>query len=325
VDPVSHVVMGRLVAGSIDRGGRAGTAAAAMIGALVPDIDLVLMPFGWDVYLRYHEVGTHSIAGAAVLGALVGALVRNFTARADGRRLALAASLAALSHVTLDVLSGARIAPAWPLVPTRVSVPLVAMGEPWLACFFVLAAAALWLVRPQRHHTARVILVLLSVVLGIRGVLYARVVSAVAADSRLDAPIARASQARWGTWRKWDVFERHQGGLRVWRVDAVSKAVVPVLDWPVTSESLLVGHSRSLSTVTNFLRVHELGFAIERPAMLDGTEVLWSDVRFCEQEFAGSPRIDCALWFGGVFDREGRPVTQVVHLPWWTHRRSPAP
>jgi membrane-bound metal-dependent hydrolase YbcI (DUF457 family) len=323
VDPVSHVVMGRLVVAAIDRGARAGTAAAAMVGALVPDIDLVLMPFGWDVYLRCHEVGTHSIAGACGLGALVGALVRYFTPRAHWRTLALAASLAALSHLTLDVLSGARIAPAWPLDPTRVSVPLVAMGEPWLASFFVLAAAAMWLVRAPRQRTAGVILVLVSLVLGVRGVLYARVVSAVAADSRLDARIARTSQARWGTWREWDVFERHQGALRVWRVDAISKAIVPTLDWPVTSESLLVGHSRSLDTVNNFLRVHELGFAIERPAM-PGTEVLWSDVRFCEQEFAGSPRIDCALWFGGVFDREGRPVTQVVHLPWWTQRRAPS-
>jgi len=75
VDPVSHVVMGRLVVASIDRGGRAGTAAAAMVGALVPDVDLVLMPFGWDVYLRCHEVGTHSIAGACVLGGMVGAVV----------------------------------------------------------------------------------------------------------------------------------------------------------------------------------------------------------------------------------------------------------
>jgi hypothetical protein len=197
------------------------------------------------------------------------------------------------------------------------------MAEPWLASFFGLAAIALWRVRAPRHRTAGAVLLLLGALLGLKGLLYARVLDVVSADSRLDARTARLFQARWGTWRMWDVYERHPDALRGWHVDAVSRAIAPVLDWPVTSDSSLIGSSRSLDTVSNFLRVHELGFAIERPVESGATEVLWSDIRFCQQDAPGADVIDCALWLGGVFGPQGRPVTQVVRLPWWTQRRRP--
>jgi membrane-bound metal-dependent hydrolase YbcI (DUF457 family) len=327
VDPVSHAVMGRVVVAAIERAGRAGAspgmAAASVAGALIPDIDLVLMPFGWDVYLRFHEVGTHSIAGACVLGGLVAGVVRQCVPAARWRTLAWAAALAALSHLLLDVVSGARVAPAWPLVSTRASLPLVAMAEAWLASFFALAAIALWRVRAPRHRTAGAVLLLLVVLLGLKGLLYARVLEVLSADPRLGSRTARMSQARWGTWRMWHVYERHPDALRVWRVDAVSRTIAPVLEWPVTSDSPLIGRSRSLDTVSNFLRVHELGFAIERRVQSGATEVLWSDIRFCRQGAAGADLVDCALWLGGVFDPQGRPVTQVVRLPWWTQWRRP--
>jgi membrane-bound metal-dependent hydrolase YbcI (DUF457 family) len=327
VDPISHVVMGRVVVASLERGRRSGgapgVAAASVIGALAPDIDLVLMPFGWDVYLRYHELGTHSVLGACVLGGVVAAVVRRFIPAARWLTLAQAAGLAALSHLLLDVVSGARVALAWPVVDDRASLPLVAMAEPWLVSFFVLAAMAMWRVRAPRHRTAAAVLVLLGALLGVKGLLYARVADSVSADSRLHSPSARMAQARWGTWRTWDVYERHPDALRVWRVDAVSRTIVPVLEWPVTSDSSLIGTSRSLDTVSNFLRVHELGFAIERNVPAGATEVLWSDIRFCRQEAPGTNGIDCTLWLGGLFDARGRPLTQIVRLPWWTQQRRP--
>jgi hypothetical protein len=42
-----------------------------------------------------------------------------------------------------------------------------------------------------------------------------------------------------------------------------------------------VARSRRLDSVDNFLRVHELAFAVERPAAAGQVEVLWSDVRYC--------------------------------------------
>src|SRR5262245_59274465 len=144
MDPLSHAAYGvtlvRTLRSDPARGVRSARAAvlAATLGALSPDIDAVVMPFGWDRYLRVHEIGTHSIVGAIVCGLITGALVWIFKGRAseDRRReysiLAAYASVAALSHVLLDLLSSARLKPGWPFIDTVVSLPIVAMADPWM-------------------------------------------------------------------------------------------------------------------------------------------------------------------------------------------------
>jgi hypothetical protein len=90
MDPISHAVIGRAAAASIrwtpgshrGQGSHAaqrtpGIAAASILGALSPDIDCVLMPVGWDVYLRAHVIGTHSIPGAILTGIGAAVIVRS--------------------------------------------------------------------------------------------------------------------------------------------------------------------------------------------------------------------------------------------------------
>ena len=68
MDPVSHVIFGRTIVAALEKpdGSRLGrgAGAAAILGALSPDADSVLMPAGWDIHLRFHEIGTHSLAGS---------------------------------------------------------------------------------------------------------------------------------------------------------------------------------------------------------------------------------------------------------------------
>ena len=73
MDPVSHVIFGRTLI-ALDRRGRfgAGAVAAAALGAIAPDIDVLAICRGWDVYLRVHEIGTHSIVGSVVMGSAAG-------------------------------------------------------------------------------------------------------------------------------------------------------------------------------------------------------------------------------------------------------------
>ena len=68
MDPLSHVIFGRTLI-ALDRRGRfgAGAVAAAALGALAPDIDAIAIWRGWDVYLRVHEIGTHSIVGSVAI------------------------------------------------------------------------------------------------------------------------------------------------------------------------------------------------------------------------------------------------------------------
>ena len=128
-------------------------------------------------------------------------------------------------------------------------------------------------------------------------------------------------EARWGTLTQWTVFERDSGMLRSEIVDGWRGTRTPAIAWPVVPASPLVTASRSLDTVNNFLQVHDLPLAIERPAASDGTrEVSWSDLRYCERP-TPSARIECGLWFGGTFDRDGRALTQVVRVGGWVQTR----
>src|SRR5262245_31718203 len=113
MDPISHVIFGRTLVGALDtrrapespeRARFSNRAwAAAALGALAPDIDAVLMPRGWDIYLRAHEVGTHSILGALIVGSAAGALVRLFSRGRSLSALTAAGAVGALSHLVMDV------------------------------------------------------------------------------------------------------------------------------------------------------------------------------------------------------------------------------
>lgn len=133
MDPLSHVIFGRTLI-ALDRRGRfgRGAAAAAVLGALAPDIDAITIWDGWDVYLRVHEIGTHSIAGSAVLAGATATLVYSVKRRGRYILLFLAAWTGTLSHVLFDLVSGASIKIGWPLLQGRLSIPLVAMADPWL-------------------------------------------------------------------------------------------------------------------------------------------------------------------------------------------------
>lgn len=357
MDPVSHVILARTIVAAFDkpdgsRFGR-GVGAAGMLGGLSPDADSVLMPAGWDIYLRFHEIGTHSLFGALLIGCGAGALIRAFVrgsrnpaeggnpaeaeshthmsnpARAGSHishigGLAAAASLGAVSHLSLDALSGARLGLAWPVVNARATLPLVAMADPWLIGLLTVGAAALWLGRRQIPRAAIIVLLAVTAFLGIKGLFYARVRQTVSTDERFATGTARAFEARWGSWSTWNVFEKDARTLRAWRVNGLTGTSILVLSWPVQSESADVAASRSLDTVRNFLSVHDLAFA-EDDQDQGRHAVLWSDVRYCRQAVPGAEHIDCALWFGGILDADGRPLTLVVHVGGWIQTRSISP
>lgn len=331
MDPISHAVLGQTLATALGRQSAPlrTRVVAGLIGALAPDVDAVVMPFGWDLYLRAHEVGTHSLAGSLPVAGAAALAVRAFARGSRTSDLFGAAWLGCLSHIALDVLSGARIQIGWPLVPGRVSLPLVAMGEPWLLAIFVAGAIALAM-SPHRPRGAAIAVVAgAAAFLGVKAVLLSR---AVAPDAIGDqGPVlTRIVEARWASLTEWFVFDRRADTLTQWRIGA-GRPPILLLSWPVVADSPLVRDSRSLGTVRNFLGVHELAFAGEVPDDNGGSQVLWSDLRFCWRPGvagreanphpvlsastpAGPARIACGLWFGGAFDRNGRAIRQLVKV-----------
>jgi len=344
MDPVSHAALGRTLFAAIGStpGSTRAPLVAAVLGSLSPDLDFVLMPFGWDIYLRAHEVFTHTVVGTLCCALATGAAVRLFARRSHYRRLVLAAWLGASSHVFLDLVSGARLRPAWPVIDAVASLPLVAMADPWLLLLCLAGPVGLISERWRRNRGAheaepapadkRVALASLAAIgifLLVKAGLGFLAVSAYesAQTSSGETVAARAIEAQWSSLHTWHVFDRSPTFLRWSRVTATGH-VDELLRWPLEPETAAVTASRGLSTVRNFLRVHDLGFAVSSAEPDGRVRVLWSDIRFCWdpeepdvptleaalRAVSGGSQIACALWFGGDFDAAGRPLRQVVKV-----------
>jgi membrane-bound metal-dependent hydrolase YbcI (DUF457 family) len=324
VDPLTHVVVGRAVIAALPderRLGR-GAAAAAVLGALAPDVDVPVALAGWDRYLRVHEIGTHSIAGAAATACAAAAIVhlwgqtgdRPGTDRGQTPMLLVAAAVGgAMSHLALDVASGARIRLGWPMVQVKISLPLVAMADPWIIGICFVGLLVLWPGGVTMRTAARTVLGLAIGFLCLKGALLERALSV----AHLEPLRPRAIEARWGALTDWYVFDRTPGAVRRWSITSRGGPATLSLSQPLPPESPLVEASRSLDTVRNFLAVHEFGFADERAGSPLRTFVLWTDLRYCE---AGPV---CGLWFGGEYGPDAHALTQLVKVGEWIQTRPP--
>jgi membrane-bound metal-dependent hydrolase YbcI (DUF457 family) len=320
MDPLTHVVVGRAIVAVAGREDRQSLAlgAAAILGALSPDVDGAVAFSGWDLYLRVHQSGTHSLPGALATAGLAAALVRLFTRRSRYGELLGAAALGAMSHVALDLVSGARIAVGWPLFDRRVSLPLVAMADPWLIGMCVAGVLAWWPGRAPLRTAARLVVIAMSLFLAFKAAMFALAIR------RTDAPVAGPSaiEARWGSLTEWLVYERTPEAIRSRGISSSGAPTVLVMSKPVGPGSPLVDASRALDTVQNFVAVHEFAFPVVAPADQGRTSVLWTDLRYCGPAPDGS--IGCGVWAGGVFDRDGRALTQEVKVgPLVQTRRPP--
>jgi membrane-bound metal-dependent hydrolase YbcI (DUF457 family) len=311
-----------------------------VLGALSPDVDSALVFAGWDRYVRAHQFGTHSLPGALAVAGLA-AVVVDRAAKAVARRwcaktlaerppiarlkasrstLFLAAAAGAMSHIALDLLSGARIAVAWPLFDRRVSAPLVAMADPWLVAICLIWLAMLWPARIPLRRASRIVVATAAVFVGAKAALLG-----VAIDQSGVSPHEpSAFQARWGSLTTWYVFERVTDRVRASTIAATGGEPQVSFAHPLTAESPLVAASRALEDVGNFLAVHEFTFAEETRRGDRTASVLWSDLRYCWPAADGATwRIatNCGVLVGGVLEASGRPITQEIRIGGFVQRR----
>jgi membrane-bound metal-dependent hydrolase YbcI (DUF457 family) len=319
MDPVSHVAFGRTLA-ALDRR-RAlgpGAVAACVIGSLAPDVDAVLMPFGWDTYLRLHQGGTHSLIGSAACAAATAAGVRLLSKRTRFSGLLLAALAGALGHLLLDVISGADIRFLWPAGPS-VALPLFAMADPWLGGVLVLGLVALSFTGRNSLNVGITILIAVVVLGGVKTVLYSR--ARTMHDRSPGLVQFRRAEVLWGSLTRWTLYEASADTVSAYRVDVRTGAVTSLVQVPRGLSDPLVRRSRELPSVRNLLAAHGVTFAIVTAAGADRRDVLWSDLRYCHP--ASASTVSCALWFGGEIDlaRDAFSVS-VVHVGGFVQRRN---
>jgi membrane-bound metal-dependent hydrolase YbcI (DUF457 family) len=338
MDPLTHIVIGRaVVAAARGEARNRSIGAAAILGALAPDADSALALAGWDRYVRAHQFGTHSLLGALAMAGVT-AVVVDQSAKAFARRrghernaqpaaerfavLFAAAGAGAMSHIALDLLSGARIAIGWPLLDRRVSLPLLAMADPWFVAMCVAWIFLLWPVRLHLRRASRALLAAAAIVLCAKAALLATAVH----RSRMAPQGPRALEARWGSLTDWLVFERLAGSIRASAISATGSAPAVLISEPLAVESRVVSASRGLDDVQNFLAVHEFAFPDE---IRDGggrTAVFWSDVRYCWPATPGAtwrPASNCGVHVGGVFDANGHAMTQEIRIGGFVQTRPP--
>jgi hypothetical protein len=142
MDPISHVAFGRTLA-ALDRrlALGPGAVAACVIGSLAPDVDAVLMPYGWDTYLRLHQGGQEQSVARG--DARRPRPARHEGARGFRRRMRpYGGRRQERSDLLLDVISGADIRFSGRRGPS-VALPLFAMADPWLGGVLVLGLVTL--------------------------------------------------------------------------------------------------------------------------------------------------------------------------------------
>ena len=325
MDPVSHAAFGYTIVRAV-RPPMSRLAAAACIGALAPDVDALAMPFGWDVYLRIHEVGTHALIGVVPVAFLVAIAVRGRSTQPI-RPLFHASLFAVLSHLALDVVSGARIQIGWPFVGGRTHVPLVAMAEPWVIVLCVLGAAMIAKSTTQARRVASIVLIALTVALTLKGVWLVQALKMLNRTTGGSVE-TRIVQSRWATLREWNVFSR--SGMRLTQMTLTpGRAPHVVAEWPIDPDSRSRrgrdGWTRCVicSPCTISCSPGNARRTMGRPRYCGPTSAIAGSrkrTRTTHRERGpltlgtGRARIACALWVGGTFDGSGRALSQRVQI-----------
>jgi len=309
VDPVSHVLFGAVAVTAVRPQPLRPLVLTAAVTSLLPDLDAVIMAAGWDRYLLVHEIGCHSLLGAAVLAMLAALLVRR---RVPVRfPIICAAALAgSLGHVAWDVASGADIRLFWPVSATRVGAHLVAMADPFVAAILVTGAACALVWRRHTHVIAAATLLTLAGLLCGKAWLQQQVRSVYRAEASRDgeAVLATAQDARWGSLTEFRVYDRTRSRLRTWHADAWTGRAMLLFERRIPAADPRIEASRSMPTARHALALFDLPFAEVRPLNTGGYEVGWCDIRFCHANG------ECDLWFGAEYAANGSPVQQVVRV-----------
>ena len=247
MDPVSHALFGRLIAGFDRRVSLGpGSRAAFVLGALAPDLDILLVPRGWDVYLNAHQAWTHSLALSPVVGLLVAGVVRLVSKSAKLDRVWIAAWIGVVAgHLLFDLVSGSDMQLFWPVLSTRFSPHLLAMSD-WLAVGIVVLATAAsyrrrWL---AAWLTVAAMVLLLSVKAGSQS-LARRAFEASVAGEQDEVASARPDAVS-GLPFEWVFYDRQGRAVRAWRVNARTARTELLFSLNATGDEAAVAASRAV-------------------------------------------------------------------------------
>lgn len=145
MDVVTHGIAGLLVGRAVTGRAAGWGGAAALGGALAPDLDLVARLWDPVAPLTVHRLLTHSFVGGLAVALMVAGVLRSAGSR-EVFRLAGLAFLGVLTHIALDVLTPSGAGILWPFSSARWAVGSLYMIDPVVMSIAVagLTPAAWW-------------------------------------------------------------------------------------------------------------------------------------------------------------------------------------
>lgn len=162
MDIVTHGLAGLLVARAATGRALGKAGAAALAGALAPDLDLIARLWDPVASLTVHRLSTHSFMGGLAVALTVAGGIRPASGR-EFLRLAGLAYLGVLTHVALDVLTPSGAGVLWPFSPARWAVGSLYMIDPLFASIAVAGLTPVSWCRRPGSEVARAGLLVLAV------------------------------------------------------------------------------------------------------------------------------------------------------------------
>jgi len=307
MDPVSHALFGRLLGGFDDREALgSGSRTAFVLGALAPDLDILLVARGWDVYLHVHQAWIHSIALSPVLALIVAGVVRLCSRSARLGRLWVAAWIGiVVGHVIFDLISGSDMQLLWPAFQARFGPHWLAMSD-WLAVA-VIVVATLMSVRRRRlaaQFAVGAMIVIVAVKAGSQSA--ARRLFLDRTSGTAGAVLASRPDAVSGQPFTWVFYDRQGEAIRAWSVNARTRVVELKFSLQAAKDDAAVEASRTVPAVNTFLGLAHLPFP-EIETRAGRVRVFWSEPHYCEAS-------GCGLVFGAELDEHGVPTGQLIRI-----------
>jgi len=285
--------------------------SALVLGSVLPDIDIVLVPTGFDRYLYAHAAGTHAVAGTIVGAVLLAAVLRRLVKGSRFLILLIAGWAGTAGHVLADLADGSDIGVFEPLSPSVFGWHLFSMGDPFVLCG--LAVAALAAMRPR--HSRRVAIGAVAALLAFAWAKQESQQKAFAwyvASMKPNAGDRIEIAPQVGVF-DWMIYDRAGDEVRGWNINARTGGLSLAFQLHDAADEHAAALSRQFPVVRAFLALSTLPFA---RVDSDGSHrlILWSDARRCSA--AG-----CDVSFGGAFDGANVPLYQVIRVGGFTETR----
>lgn len=140
MDPVTHALIGMAASTAVQNKFdiTSPITAAAALGAVMPDGDIILRLESHAFYLKHHRGESHSIIVAAVESVFAAAVLKAVFMNTPYATLFLWTFLGVLTHLASDLLNSYGAKVFWPLVQRKNSLSLIAITDPFLLLFTVI-------------------------------------------------------------------------------------------------------------------------------------------------------------------------------------------